>query len=117
MMIEGGTGNGYRVGVSSENRLIADCVTNKLAAQVTLNHAGTFAWPAATADLGGDVNIIWLRNDDPNEILFIDGIVIGTTALADIEIYVSEGSAVAGAAIVGVNMKPGSGRVALATCR
>jgi len=117
MMIEGGTGNGYRAGVSSENRLKADCVTNKLAAQVTLSHAGTFSWAAATADLGADENIIWLRNDDPNEILFIDGIVVGTLALADVEIYISEGSAVAGAAIVGVNLRPGSGRVALATCR
>ena len=118
MFIENGVGSGgYKAEVTDHNMLRAYCMTETELSHQSEAHGLAYSWPAAHANLGGDVNVIWLRNDSTDMNLIIQLIHLGCSAVAAIELYMSTGTALNGAAVVGVNLNAASGKVALATCR
>ena len=117
MIIKDGTGSGSVAKVTNEFLLRTLATMQSELSYRSESFGKAFSWAAPNADLGADKNIIWLRNDSPTENLIIDQVIVGCVATADIEVYVSTGSTVGGAAIVGTNLNRSSSGVALATCR
>jgi hypothetical protein len=116
MIIEGGTGNGFKAKVDSENRLYTFAVTQGLPAHVSQTEGMSYIWTAAD-DWGADVNTLWLRNDNTVLDLIISKIIISPAAACQFEIGVGSGNAVTGTEVTGTNLNLTSGNVALATCR
>ena len=115
MLIEDGTGGGYKAQVTSEKMVRTYAMVESEISHVSERHGDAYVW-TATADWGGDKNAIWLRNNDTDANVIIQKIVISAPAAAVIEVYVGTGNTSGGTAITGVNMNRGSGKIANATC-
>ena len=116
MIIEDGTGHGYKVRVDGDNRLRVYAVIEDHITHSSENEGNSYIW-TATADWGADKNALWLRNDNTSLYLAIESISVSPAAACQIEIGVGSGNTVAGTVVAGQNMNLGSGNVAEATCR
>ena len=116
MIIEDGTGHGYKLRVDDENRLRAYAITEGHFTHSSENEENSYIW-TATADWGADKNALWVRNDSTTSFLAIEKIIVSPAAACQIEIGVGTGNTVAGSTVTGTNMNRGSGNVAEATAR
>jgi len=116
MLLEDGTGRGYKVKVTDENMLRVCAQTEYEISHVSEAHGQAYIW-TATADWGIDVNALWLRNDSLTDNLMIERIIATMAAAAVIEIWVGTGNTAAGTAVTGVNLNRGSSNIAQATCK
>jgi len=116
MIIEDGTGNGYKARVDDDNRLRVYAVVEDHITHSSETEGHAYIW-TATADWGADKNALWLRNDNTSAYLAIETISVSPAAACQIEIGVGSGNTVGGTVVTGVNMNLGSGNVAEATCR
>ena len=116
MIIEDGTGQGFKAKVDDENRIRVKAVTENHFEHSSEVEETAYIW-TATADWGADKNALWLRNDSTHALLSIKSIIVSPAAACQIEIGVGTGNTVAGSTVTGTNMNRGSGKVAEATGR
>ena len=114
MLIEDGTGGGYKAAVNSENKLRTYSVTEPEIVHVSEFEEQSYIW-TATADWGADKNSLWIRNDSTTNNLCIYWVAVSPAAACQVEIGVGTGNTSAGTTVTGTNMNRGSGNVALAT--
>ena len=116
MLIEDGTGKGYKAKVNLENMLRVYAQVESELSHVSESHGDAYVW-TATADWGADKNVIWLRNDSTTQNLIVDQMIITMAAAAIVEVWVGTGNTAAGTTVAGVNLNRGSGNSASATCK
>ena len=116
MILEDGTGNGYKARVDGDNRLRVYAVTEDHITHSSETEGNSYVW-TATADWGADKNALWLRNDNTSARLAIETISVSPAAACQIEIGIGSGNTVGGTEVTGSNLNLGSGNVAEATCR
>jgi hypothetical protein len=117
MIIEGGTGNGYKVKVDEYNRLWVRATAESALHHESVEHGNAYAWTAVSADIDTGDTAILVCNDDPDKRLIIDHIFLWTDVAAQFKIHVPAYAAFDGTAIVGVNLNRTSNKIALATAK
>ena len=115
MMIEGGTGNGYKAKVDSQNRLYTFSTSESemhFAAEV----GNAYSWTAVTEDLGAGATALLLCNTDPNRKLHIDMVYMYSDVPTQFKFHYPAYAAFDGTAVTGLNFNRTSSEIALATC-
>lgn len=114
-MIKDGTGGGYLVGVSSENRLLSECVTVDFSAHVSEEHATLYSWTTSHNSVD-DEYVLCIKNNNPNSVLQIETIRassdLATVWSAGFGTWATVGG---GVEVVGGNANSVTNNVALAT--
>ena len=112
LTIEGGTGNGYSAGVTSENRLLTDCVTKSIEHQTNHTDGKSFSIPfSATPTASGDCFFL-MKNEDDLDIV-IEGVNLYLPAAEYFDIKIGDtGTPIDGTDITPVNLNAGSGILA-----
>ena len=112
MIINGGTGNGYAVGVNEENSLKVSAITTTV--EHHMNHHDGLAYNlifSATPTATGDC-FVYIKNTDDADMSF-EGIDLWNTASEYIDIKLNDsGTATGGTAITPINSNAGSGNEA-----
>lgn len=116
MILEDGTGGGYKAKVTSENLLRTYSVIEREITHASEDEKQAYIW-TASKDIDTTDSIIWLRNDSTTEKLMIECISVSSNAAGSWFIYSPTGTTADGDAITGVNMSRSSGNVAEATCK
>jgi hypothetical protein len=116
MLVEDGKGSGFKAQVTDHNMLRVYSMVETEMSHMSEVHGDAFIWSAG-ANWGADKNAIWLRNDNADKNLIIEGIFLGAVATAVISIYVGNGSTSGGTTVTGTNLNRGSGKIAEATCK
>jgi hypothetical protein len=117
MIIEGGTGNGYKAKVDLHNRLYVKATSDSGFHHASTYHGKAYSWTAVTADINAGDTAILLCNDDPDEVLIIDWIYVWCDVATQLKIHVPAYGAWSGTAVTGVNLNRTSANIALATCK
>jgi hypothetical protein len=118
--IEGGTGNGFKAGVTSNFRLKTQAVT--VSDEHFANHAKGDAYQAVCnqSPTAADDCIFYLENTSGTQDMIIEGICIGVkNCTADDTFYLElndSGTRNSGTAVTPVNVNTKSGNSASATC-
>ena len=115
MIIEGGTGNGFKAKVDEENKLATRAVVVTEMGHTSADDGDSYSW-TASADIDATDSILWLRNDNPNKKLIIECIHVSSNVAGSWFVYCPENVTPDGTVVTGVNMNRQSGNVALATC-
>jgi hypothetical protein len=117
MIIEGGTGNGYKARVDEDNRLWVRATAESALHYESLENGNAYAWTAVSADINTGDTAILVCNDDPDRSLIIDHAYLWTDVAAQFKVHVPAYAAFDGTAIVGVNLNRTSNKIALATAK
>jgi hypothetical protein len=118
MIIEDGTGKGYKVAVNSHNQIDTFSTLRTHIGHVSYEHGNAYSLPFSQASAGGaDDPVLYLKNDDDIPLILSQMWI--TCSVADV-IYAKlnvTGTAAGGTAPVPVNLNSGSGRLANVTTR
>ncbi len=111
MRIEDGKGRGYQAGVSSENRLLSDCITS-----TNEHHAneegGAYHLLFDQAPTAGDDCIIYMENSDERD-MTIEGLYLSVAGACEVYFQLHDnGTRNAAGAVVPANCNAGSGQTA-----
>ena len=115
MIIEGGTGNGFKAKVDDHNKLMTRAVVSTELGYHSEEDGAAFSW-TASADINATDSILWLRNDDPNRNLIVENVSVSSDAASSWFVYCPVNVTPDGTVVTGVNLNRTSGNVALATC-
>jgi len=116
MLLEDGTGKGYKAAVDSHNHLETHAIAELAIADASEKHGDAYAW-TASANIGATDSILWLRNDSTTQNLIIDTISVSSDAAGSWFVYCPENVTPDGTTVAGVNLNRSSSKVALATCK
>ena len=113
-MIKGGTGNGYAVGVTSENRLLVESVT--YSGEHHANHEGNaFNLLFDVTPTGAGDCFLYVKNGSTNDIV-IEGLWLRVASAEQITMKLKDaGTPGGGGALVPANINAGSNSAALGT--
>ena len=116
MIIEGGTGNGYKAGVDAENMLMVAAVTETHSAHISRHDGKTYTVVAEDAGPVATEYPFYLQYTGDGQ-LSIDHIILSNTD-ADVvwKIHEVTGTAATAAAIVAMNANLASGNVSDTNC-
>ena len=114
MLIDDGTGTGYKAKVDDHNRLSVIATTHNAAAQAS-EEGFTFFW-TDSYDYAAADTILWLANTSTTMNLFLEKIHVASDTTTLITVHSPAYAAPAGTAITGTNANRASGRVAEAEC-
>ena len=115
MQIESGTGNGKLVGITDENRLLTDCVTEPNFLHFNSGEEQAYTWNYEAYDPTALDTVMFLRNDS-NIPLHIHHIYFYTDTATVINMHtISNGETPTGTAVTGVNLNRNSGNLAVVT--
>jgi hypothetical protein len=117
MILEGGTGNGYKAKVDVHNRLWVRATAESALHHQSIEHGNAFSWTAVSADINTGDTAILVCNDDPDRVLVIDHVYLWADVAAQFKVHVPAYAAFDGTAIVGVNLNRTSNKIALATAK
>ena len=116
MIIEDGTGKGYKVHVNEENCLCAKSITVPFEHHANQDHGQFYSIVLDQAPTAGDDCILYLINNDDDDLL-ISSIAIFASGAAEVYMKLgSTGTRNGAAALTPVNRNAGSGNVADCTC-
>jgi hypothetical protein len=116
MIIEGGTGNGFKAKVDSQNRLYTFS-TSESEMHFASELGQAYSWTAVSADINTGDTALLLCNTDPTKKLHIDMVYM----YADVPVqfkfhYPAYNASFTGTAVTGLNFNRASNNIALATC-
>jgi hypothetical protein len=116
MIIDGGTGTGYKAEVDNQNRLASIATMETALHHASVKHGLAFSWTAVSADLaGGDTGLL-VCNDDPDRLLHVDSLYVWSDVPTQFKIHFPVYSAsFDGTAVTGLNLNRTSNVTALAT--
>lgn len=106
MMIEGGTGNGYRVKVNSDNMLHTRSVTESIEHHINHDHKRGFCISFNQSPTAANDCFFWLKNTDSERDIIIEGMSLGfkNASAVDGEVYFKLGDD--GTANAGTDVTP-----------
>jgi hypothetical protein len=117
MIIEGGTGNGYKAKVDEHNRLAVRATAESALHHESLEHGNAYSWTAVSADINTGDTCILVCNDDPDKLLIIDHMYLWNDVASQFKVHFPAYAAFDGTAIVGLNLNRTSNKIALATAK
>ena len=117
MIIEGGTGNGYKAKVDRHNRLWTKATAESALHHASIYHGFAYSWTAVSADIATGATALLVCNDDPEKQLIIDSAYVWTDVAAQFKFHFPDFAAFDGTAVVGVNLNRTSNLIALATAK
>jgi hypothetical protein len=115
MLIEDGTGNGYKAQVDDENRIRTLSHNVSFASHVSADEGKYYSWNFVSADLATAETVLMVCNNSTSESLLIDWIYIWGDAPCAYDIHFPAYATWAGTAVTGVNWNASSGNSAEAT--
>jgi hypothetical protein len=115
MIIEGGTGNGYKAKVDSQNRLYT-FATAESEMHFASELGSAYSWTSVSADLAAGDTAILLCNDDPTRKLHVDMVYMYSDVPTQFKFHYPAYAAWSGTAITGINFNRSSNEIALASC-
>ena len=117
MIINDGTGGGYAVGVTEENRLDVNACMGTRLYYASRVHGDSYTWTTVSADLGAGVASIFLTNNSTTQNLFIEKMYLWADVVTQFKIWSpATYTAQDGTAITGLNLNRASANAADATC-
>jgi hypothetical protein len=115
MIIEGGTGNGYKAKVDSQNRLYT-FATAESEMHFAAENGTAYSWTSVSANLAAGDTAILLCNDDSERKMHIDMVYMYSDVPTQFKFHYPAYATWAGTAITGVNFNRTSSQIALASC-
>jgi hypothetical protein len=112
MIITGGTGNGFAAGVTEENRLQSDCITQTQESHANAHEGAAYHALFDQSATAGDDCIFYMFNNDSTDIL-VEGIWLSASAACEVYIKLGDTGTRNGAtAITPTNCNAASGNTA-----
>ena len=116
MIIEDGTGRGYKAHVNEENCLCAKAINVPVEHHVNQDHGEFYSIVLDQAPAAGDDCILYLMNDDDKDLL-LSSVAIFASGAVEVYMKISDSGTRNGAgALTPVNRNAGSGNEADCTC-
>lgn len=117
MIIEDGTGKGFKVHVTEENCLCAKSITVPFELHTNQDHGQSYSIVLDQAPTAGDDCILYLKNDADDDLLITSMAIFASGAVV---VYMKLGASgtrnAAAVALTPVNRNAGSGNAADCTC-
>ena len=113
MKIRDGAGSGRESKVNAKNRLDVTAASLNQSALTAVSDGQTFIWTSSFSAATGN-EVIYIKNDSKDKLLFIEDVVVSSVNAGLLEIYEVTGTA-AGTPITGKNTNLTSSNVAVAT--
>jgi len=118
MIIGDGEGNGHSAGVTDENMLKAECVSQSVEHHVNQEHGQAYSIPFSVKPAAADDCIFYLKNNSDTD-MTIEGVTLGATdPSANETVYFKlgdTGTPDSGDTLTPVNLNTGSGNSATGT--
>ena len=122
MMIEGGTGNGYKAKVNSDNMLYTRAVTESIEHHINHDHGRAFCVSFNQSPTAADDCFFWIQNTDTDRDLILEGLSLGmkNATAVDAEVYFKlgdTGTANTPSTVTPVNLNTEASYTADCTCQ
>jgi len=115
MKIEGGTGNGYSAGVTSDNKLNVEAVSASVKHHVNHVHGKSFNMLFSATPTNGDNPFLYIKNTSDDD-MCIEGFTLHLVASEYIDVKLGDsGTATGGSTVTPANLNSSSGLTATGT--
>jgi len=116
MIIEDGTGNGFKAEVNSDNKLKTYAVTEPDFLHRNEDNEQAYVWDFPGYDYDAADTVMFIRNDSSSD-LHIHHIYLYCDTASKVQVHAPASPTAAGTAVTGVNLNLKSGNVAEATAK
>ena len=116
MIIEDGSGNGFKAKVDSDKRVQTKSVVVQTLTDAILEGWG-FSWVFTGYNYDAADTVFFLRNDDKDKLLIVDAIELYCDTATKVQVHIPANPTAAGTAITGTNLNRSSNRAPEATAK